>query len=316
MGGANPDPHGETSDDILSFLNVRGFNLTARQLKRWHTEGLLPAPRQVHRFGQKDSTTVYPSGTRGQVAALAIIARAFKRRTLRGWYLWRLGFQVPETYWRPRLLLAAERLTTGRSAIVQIIDEVPDISDPAVAAIERHSHQAVSHPFAGRLKQQIGAHHLAAFLVDMVLMFGGEHPLWNEASASPDTNDESRWHFHRIAFQDAKDASLKDYAYLMKQIATQLKPADFFSMTTNDVSKLATEMKSLSMLTMLDQMIELAASQQTFPHTPQYRLFRCSLDEQAVQCLAWSLLLKIHEIERAVHCKMKKLHSDHQGKLW
>jgi hypothetical protein len=192
MVGANPDPHDETADDILSFLNVRGFSLTARQLKRWHTEGLLPAPRQVHKSGQTGSMTIFPSGTRGQVAALAIIARAFKKRTLRGWYLWRLGFQVAEAYWRPRLLLAAERLTAGRSAIVSTIDEVPAISEPAVTEIEHHSHQAVSHPFAGRLKQQIGADQLAAFLVDMVLMLGGEHPLCEMRWYSPDSLGHTR----------------------------------------------------------------------------------------------------------------------------
>src|SRR5262249_12231938 len=71
---------------------------TMDQVRRWRREGLLPQEPTY-----RGSEVLYPLGTCAQIKAAHALFQEKKRVAYVGLRLWRMGFQVSENYWRPRL---------------------------------------------------------------------------------------------------------------------------------------------------------------------------------------------------------------------
>ena len=83
----------ESKEKLLEL--AKDYEITARQLARWHYEGLIPRPIQ-HSLGRGRGTqTLYPSGTSQQLLVLCEL-RKNKRMPLLdvAWKLWWNGYSV------------------------------------------------------------------------------------------------------------------------------------------------------------------------------------------------------------------------------
>src|SRR5690348_6549327 len=58
----------ETKSSLLTRAREAGYQLSERQLKRWHP--LLPGSGQVHLKGTRGSETLYPPGTGNQLLVI------------------------------------------------------------------------------------------------------------------------------------------------------------------------------------------------------------------------------------------------------
>lgn len=93
----------ETTPQILAYASGQGFQISERQLKRWHSQDLIPRPIQQHHLGTPGSTSSYPSGTANQLCRLCEIQRTFHKVDDWGKQLWWLGFPVGVQYGRDAL---------------------------------------------------------------------------------------------------------------------------------------------------------------------------------------------------------------------
>ena len=84
-------------DAVLAETGV-----TMDQIKRWRREGLLPEVVQ-DQLAYRGSTVLYPKGTCAQIRAASALFKQKNRVGYVGLRLWRFGFPVNETHWRPRL---------------------------------------------------------------------------------------------------------------------------------------------------------------------------------------------------------------------
>jgi hypothetical protein len=79
---------------LLAAAQDAGFEVTPRQLARWHQEGLLPRPKQ-HSLGRgKGTESIYLDGTAKQLIALCRFKRNQRRLDYLAWQLWWAGFEV------------------------------------------------------------------------------------------------------------------------------------------------------------------------------------------------------------------------------
>jgi hypothetical protein len=92
-------PKAERATDILARARAAGFEVSERQLERWHQAGLIPRPVQTWTEGQPRSSALYPAGSGDQLIMLCIIRQNLRRSNDIGWSLWWLGFLVDEKYW-------------------------------------------------------------------------------------------------------------------------------------------------------------------------------------------------------------------------
>ena len=96
----NPSGQWESQADVDACLRETG--VTRDQANRWRRERLLPPVIQKPQ-AYRGSTVLYPVGTCAQIRAAQGLFRAKNRNSYVGRWLWRLGFPVSESYWRPWL---------------------------------------------------------------------------------------------------------------------------------------------------------------------------------------------------------------------
>jgi hypothetical protein len=82
----------ESRETIIK--EAKNYNVTARQLARWHYEGLLLRPKQYSLGRGKGTQTLYPPGTTKQVLALCEIRKSERRLGYVAWKLWWQGYNV------------------------------------------------------------------------------------------------------------------------------------------------------------------------------------------------------------------------------
>jgi hypothetical protein len=98
----------ESKAQLIDAARLAGFGVSARQITRWHVEGLLPKPVQRPRHGDGGSETFYAPGTAKQLIALLERLKNDRRLAEAGWHLWWNGYSVDERYWRGSLSDLAE----------------------------------------------------------------------------------------------------------------------------------------------------------------------------------------------------------------
>jgi hypothetical protein len=108
-------PKGARAADMLARARAAGFEVSERQLKRWHLEGLMPRPVQNWIEGSSGSSSTYPTGSGDQLIALCLVGKRFGRSQDIGWWLWWLGFPVDGKFWLKRLRSLAALFDTKLS---------------------------------------------------------------------------------------------------------------------------------------------------------------------------------------------------------
>lgn len=84
----------ESQKYLIAVAQKAGFLVSARQLARWHREGLLPRPKQESLGRGRGTRSVYPDGTADQLIALCEFKKSGRRLDYLAWHLWWEGFDV------------------------------------------------------------------------------------------------------------------------------------------------------------------------------------------------------------------------------
>ena len=93
---------------------------TMDQVRRWRREGLLPdVVQEQHAY--RGSLVLYPKGTCSQIRAASALSNQNNRLAYVGARLWRLGFQVDEKHWRPRLQKQGRMLDRAFPLLMRLV---------------------------------------------------------------------------------------------------------------------------------------------------------------------------------------------------
>jgi hypothetical protein len=99
-----------TVDGLISCAKSAGYSVSADQIAEWLRLKLLPGGSRSGRGrGAGRGPRQFPEGTQEQLVALCSIHQTNRDLGEVGWRLWWKGWDVPDQFWRPELLAAAER---------------------------------------------------------------------------------------------------------------------------------------------------------------------------------------------------------------
>lgn len=308
--------YGESASQILETARSRGLAVTERQLKRWQAEGLMPRPKQVHRSGIAGSVTMYPEGSSRQLVALCIIAKAYRKSSDRGWYLWRLGQRVHEKHWRTTLEEAASILDKSKRFATS--DEgVPTLADSTIDHTEKLAQKEFSHPLAGPIKQRLGSQDFAAFLNDLVLVLGGAFDLWDPEIGQINLSNIEGIGIHKAAFSGFVEFNPDEYAALLGQLAAKYPTIEFrkrlISISAEQLNYLCWE---FSVATNLADAIVQVAHGAKGRSDPYMALAKVSKIQQALFLLGWSLIRDFPPIKSAMEQIIREQGAEIGEKLW
>jgi hypothetical protein len=99
-----------TVSDLISHAKSHGYTVTPDQIAEWRRIGLLPSGDRPGRGQRKGrGRRSFEGDARHQLLALCRIHQHVRDLEEVGWWLWFEGGDVPEHFWRPALLEAAEQ---------------------------------------------------------------------------------------------------------------------------------------------------------------------------------------------------------------
>ena len=182
-----------TADEIILAAASMGLYISQRQLRRWHTEGLIPRPNHVHESKKSGSRSLYPGYAKEQACHLRQITFRFRDVKKCGWYLWRLGWPVHQKYWQPvfdEVLDELSRLLQDN--LVKVVSDEGvatfELSDEFEEKLETATYEPLSHPVGGPLKQMLGSERTATIVNNAFqIMVGNFQP--DLKSSDVDTTD-------------------------------------------------------------------------------------------------------------------------------
>ena len=181
-------PSRERAVDILVRVRNAGFAVSERQLKRWHFEGLLPAPAQAWSSGVPGSETIYPIGTSDQLLALCALRRSFRRSTAVGWLLWWHGFRVNDRYWKlPLRKLAASHDKIAPSLIRLVTtDDAIESAPRTFRLFQRLRMMRVGNALFRQLRKRVGQGYFDTVMARLLEILAGDFEGWSAGAEFDD----------------------------------------------------------------------------------------------------------------------------------
>jgi hypothetical protein len=179
----------ETQAQIDACLAVTGT--TMDQVRRWRREGLLPDAIQKPN-PYSGSSVYYLPGTSAQIVAIARLIRVKHSLSYVGQQLWWEGFSVPDRYWQPRLLKAAQRYDSGIRRIAEYVArDVGGFEQPTLQ--ERIAKSRVTNIIMSRIRGRLSREGLAAHIGIVLSVATGEFQQFNlPGSVETEAFDQAR----------------------------------------------------------------------------------------------------------------------------
>jgi hypothetical protein len=161
---------------------------TARQLKRWRMEGLMPRPIQRHVAGRRGSVSSYPPEAVGQLASLLRLRSEERRLDQLRFRLWWQGYWVGEEALRATLVGLAEE---SISELRRLRDRYGDAYGAADEVIRQLDTSGLRHPLFRLMRYNIkgSSYELEAVVYAIVLLAFGETPVWESPDVGADEAD-------------------------------------------------------------------------------------------------------------------------------
>jgi hypothetical protein len=138
-------PQGWVSDtDFKAQLHALGCTVPQQRIAKWREVDLVPSPYQAatYKAGKVFGSEVWhpPKAALHVLATQRVLAEK-SRLDFAGTVLWMAGAEVPESYWRPRLI-KADALLRGIHRRMRVLVREPDnaddtLGDRAVGALDR-----------------------------------------------------------------------------------------------------------------------------------------------------------------------------------
>jgi hypothetical protein len=169
-------PTGERAADLLAHARTAGFEVSERQLVRWHKQGLMPRPDQRWIEEASGSSSIYPTGSSDQLTVLCAISKKFRRSADIGWWLWWLGFPVHEKHWLGRLKSSATLYDTKLSNCFRLATRRDRVSG-------LKTHRTTNVIFR-RLRKRIGPNEFNSVMAYLSEIISGQFEGWGASIAS------------------------------------------------------------------------------------------------------------------------------------
>jgi hypothetical protein len=173
-----------TEDELLRSAP----GTSARQLKRWRMEGLMPRPIQRHVAGRRGSVSSYPPQAVGQLASLLRLRSQERRLDELRFRLWWQGYWVEEAALRATLVGLAEK---SISELQGLRDRYGDAYGAADEVIRQLDASGLRHPFLRLIRYNIkgSSYDFQAVVYAIVLLAFGETPVWESPDVGADEAD-------------------------------------------------------------------------------------------------------------------------------
>ena len=176
-----------TAAELVRVAERAGFQVTRRQIERWHHAGLLPSPTQRHVSGVRGSVSVYPPGTDRPL--LALCRWRARRRKLHelAFRLWWEGYAI-----QPRTLresLGRLMPSTGKTGRAHGKADSPDArAERAAIALSANKRD----PTVRRLRRHLrNPEDVYSAVFNVMLVAFGETPPWGGDGLEAETGERT-----------------------------------------------------------------------------------------------------------------------------
>lgn len=158
-------------------------------LRRFHREGLLPRPIQVHRQGEPGSLSIYPPGALDQLTAVIELraqtkTRPFEQLRFEAWWA---GLWVEPSLLRSSL----EGLLDERTAWIRESRQRYETVEDAVEAMLTQPLRDTRSPIVRLMRRRVrGDENLRSALYALLVLVLGGDPIWETPDVEPDGGPE------------------------------------------------------------------------------------------------------------------------------
>jgi hypothetical protein len=181
-----PPLDGLTAEQLIAAANTAGFTVSARQLRRWVSEGLLPRPRQPGLgAGNGRAPRCFPKEAAGQLLALCRLRKTISSIKGIGWELFWQSYEVGEKFWRPELKRAARDLDAKLAQIKRAGVGDGEIPDKVFDMLSLIYHSSTDNKIIRQIRKRLDEGRFQTFLMTMLQTATGRYeglPKWHDAT--------------------------------------------------------------------------------------------------------------------------------------